>query len=247
MKKIHTISTILVASALAMVAASCASNNVAQAPQQTERPKKEKVVHVERYPIDWDGSEMGNDKPEWPGSYKEEGIEASDLPKKIKSAANGKMTILVEDENSDKKLAREAARNAYAFQIAQQLNTIALTTYNTVIDNNEKTQATLQATASKAQFTGWERIAETWIQLRIVDHDKGDKITDTYRYYCVYAIDKDSFEAQANKYLSDILGEVVESKNRQKVNEMTDNLVKEISDKGYLSKDVQPEELPDEE
>ncbi len=152
------------------------------------------------------------------------------------------MTILAEGENSDKKLAREEARNSYSFQIAQMLNTVALTTYNEVIDNNEKTQATLQATASEAQFTGWERIGETWVQVRTVDNDKNGKITDTYRYYCLFACDKESFEAQAKMYLSKLLGEVVESKNRQKVEEYTDNCVKKVSNKGSLSTEVQPEE-----
>lgn len=239
MKKIQKLLSVIMGIAFVLAFASCATTK--EAGKEASAPAK-KVVHVERYAIDWDGAEMGSDKPEWPVGYKEDGMDSMDIPAKIKNAANGKITILIEGEHEEKKLAREQARNGLGFQLAQQLNTVALTTYNEVIEEGEQSQQTLQATASKAQFTGFERIGETWVQVRTVDHDKDDKITDVYRYYDLFACDKDSFAKQAKKYLNDVLGEVTKSEDRNKVEDMSASLVDDLNAKGSISQPVSEDE-----
>ena len=238
MKVFEKISMSLLASALVLGLASCASTKTEESTKETQKNNVNNTAHVERFAVDWDGAEFGQAVPDWVNVFEKEGAEADGVPTKIKTAAKGKRTFISRGENGNKNLAREQARNGYAFQIAQELNTIARTTYNEVIVESEKTQATIQGTASQAQFTGWERLGETWVQMRLIDHDKNDKITDTYYYYCVYACDKESFSLQAKKYLSNLLGEVVASEYRQKAEAMTDELVKKISAQDNLSNSI---------
>ena len=127
-----------------------------------------------------------------------------------------------------KGLTREEARNALSFQLAQQLNTRAIATFNQVIDDKEQAQETINATASKAQFTGFERVAETWV-FRLKTDKRKDKTTEEYTYYELFVCDRDVFKQQVDKYLSEIAGKVVKPENMQKANELRDELVNEFA------------------
>ena len=236
MKKFGKISMSLLTAALILGFAGCASTQPASAEKETvkESSGKNGIQGTSRSTIDWDGSEFGSEPPAWVDAFKKEGPESPDVPKRIKDSSKGKIVILVDSENANKEIAREAARNEYAFQIAQSLNTMAASKYTGVIDETEISRGTIQAAVSRAQFTGWQRIGETWTLVRVKDHDRNDKITDTYHYYCVYACDKASFEAQGKKYLTNLIGEAAKSDNRKEAEALADDLMKEISNDGWL-------------
>ncbi|MCR4714765.1 MAG: hypothetical protein K5751_10380 [Treponemataceae bacterium] len=183
---------------------------------------------IEYQVIDWDGAASGKKQSEWPSEIKNLGISALDDYPGIKEIVGNKKWFLTEGKNKNEKLAREEARNTLAFQIAQELNTNAISTFNEVIDEIEQAQETINASASKARFTGFERAAETWVYRLEIDHTANDKTTKEYVYYDLFVVDPDVFEQQVNKYLSDIIGQVVKSENLQRANELRDGLVHEL-------------------
>lgn len=216
---------LLVASAVFVITAvSCATTKGTQEPQKTQ--KKEKTITYEL--IDWDGAVAGKDLAEWPYNLQDDGLEALEDYPGIKEKVENNKYFITYGENTNKKLAREEARNALSFQLAQQLNTRAIATFNQVIDDKEQAQETINATASKAQFTGFERVAETWV-FRLKTDKRKDKTTEEYTYYELFVCDRDVFKQQVDKYLSEIAGKVVKPENMQKANELRDELVNEFA------------------
>lgn len=218
---------LLVASAVfAITVVSCATTKGTQEPQKTQ--KKEETITYEV--IDWDGAVVGKDLAKWPYNLTNDGLEALEDYPGIKEKVGDNKYFITNGENTNKKLAREEARNALSFQLAQQLNTRAIATFNQVIDDNDKEQAqeTINATASKAQFTGFERVAETWV-FRLKTDKRKDKTTEEYTYYELFVCDRDVFKQQVDKYLSEIAGKVVKPEDMQKANELRDELVNEFA------------------
>ncbi len=234
MKKIRTLVALAMGTAFAFAAISCATNQ--QTASTEKKEKKQRTIEYEN--IDWDGAVAGKDIATWPFDLQDDGLEALDDYPGIKDKVGRNKYFLVQGENSNQKLAREEERNQLSFQLAQQLNTRAIATFNEVIDNREQAQETINATASKAQFTGFERVAETWIFRLKTDHSKNDKKTEEYTYYGLYVCDVDVFQQQVDKYLSDIIGQVVKSENMQRANELREGLVKEFTDNPLPQQDV---------
>ena len=224
MKKVRMMAAIVAGIALVLMVVGCATTQTAE--QETKTQKKQNLIEYEN--IDWDGAVAGKDLPEWPYYLDDEGLDALDDYPGIREKIGNNKFFLTQGSNKDKKLAREEARNTLSFQIAQQLNTNAITTFNEVIDDREQAQETINAVASKAKFTGFERVAETWVFRLKIDHTKNDKTTEEYTYYDIFVCERDVFERQLNKYLSDIIGEVVKSENMQRANELRDGLVDEL-------------------
>ena len=222
MKKVLSLAAVLIAAAMLI---GCASTQKAEtAPAKTAA--KQRSITYET--IDWDGAVSGKDMAEWPFNLQDDGLSAlEDYPGIMEKVGNNKY-FLTTGENTNKKLAREEARNAISFQLAQMLNTKALATFDQVIDDREQAQETINATASKAQFTGFERVAETWVFRLKTNHLKNDKQTEEYTYYDLFVCDRDVYQQQVEKYLSDILGKVVKSENMQKANQLRDGLVDEL-------------------
>ena len=187
----------------------CGSTKV-ESGQKKVSEKKQKSMEYEN--IDWDGAVVGKDPAEWPYSLKDDGLDGLQDYPGIREKIGNKQWFITEGENSNKKLAREEARNELSFQIAQQLNTGAIDSFDRVIDNREQAQETIGEIASGARFTGFERIAETWYFRLKTDHTKKDKTTEEYTYYCLYVIDPDVFQPQCDKYLGDIIGKMVQSR-----------------------------------
>lgn len=225
MKKMKSLATLIAVVSISFAAISCASTKGADS-APAKSPKAQRSITYEV--IDWDGAVTGKDIAEWPYNLQDEGLSALDDYPGIKEKVGNNKFFLTTGENTDKKLAREEARNAVSFQLAQMLNTKAIATFNQVIDDNEQAQETINATASKAQFTGFERVAETWVFRLKTNHLKNDKQTEEYTYYELFVCDRDVYQQQVEKYLSDILGKVVKSENMQKANKIRDGLVDEL-------------------
>lgn len=223
MKKSKLLAVLVTGIALSFAITGCAST------KQTESAKTQKKTRAIEYElVDWDGAVTGKDVAEWPFNLQEDGVAAFDDYEGIKTKVGKNKFFLTYGENTDKKLAREEARNALAFQIAQQLNTKALATFDQVIDDKEQAQETINATASKATFTGFERVAETWVYRIKTDHTKDDKTTDEYTYYCLFVVDPEVYQAQLEKYLGDIIGKVVKSENMQEASNLRKQLTDEL-------------------
>ena len=199
--------------------------------------KKQKSIEYEN--IDWDGAVVGKDPAEWPFSLKDNGLDGLENYPGILGKIGNKHYFLTEGENTNKKLAREEARNELSFQIAQQLNTSALDSFDRVIDNREQAQETIGGIASEAKFTGFERIAETWFFRLKTDHTRKDKATEEYSYYCLYVIAPDVFQPQCDKYLSDVIGKIVKSENQQEAEKIRKELVNQIHDNGIPQQTIE--------
>lgn len=224
MKKVRLMVAIIAGIVFVLTVVGCATGKTSE--QETKNQKKQLLIEYEN--IDWDGAVAGKDMPEWPYYLEDEGLDALDDYPGIREKIGNNKFFLTQGANKDKKLAREEARNTLSFQIAQQLNTNAITTFDEVIDDREQAQETINAVASKAVFTGFERVAETWVFRLKIDHTKNDKTTEEYTYYDIFVCDRDVFQRQLDKYLSEIIGEVVKSENMQRANQLRDGLVNEL-------------------
>ena len=216
---------------------SCASTKVDSGQNGKKTYAKQRSIEYEI--IDWDGAVVGKDPAEWPFNMRDDGLNGLEDYPGIKEKVGNKHYFVTEGENTNKKLAREEARNELAFQIARQLNVSALDSFDRVIDNREQAQETLGGTASEARFTGFERVAETWFFRLKTDHTKKDKTVEEYTYYCLYVIDPDIFQPQCDKYLADIIGKIVKSENQQEANKIRKELVSEIRNNGIPQQTIE--------
>ncbi len=226
MKRFGMIAALIAGIAMVLSIVGCATTQPAEQETKTTQ-RKQRTIEYET--IDWDGAIGGKDLAEWPYNLQDEGISALDDYPGIKEKVDGKKFFITSAENEKKNLAREESRNAISFQLAQQFSQRALATFDQVIDNHEEAQETINSAAAKAQFTGFERVAETWVFRLKTDHSKKDKTTEEYTYYDLFACEEDVFKAQAEKYLNDILGTlVIKSENMKKAEELRDGLIDEF-------------------
>ena len=234
MKRFGMIAALIAGIAMVLSIVGCATTQPAEQETKTAQ-RKQKTVEYEI--IDWDGAIGGKDMAEWPFYLQDDGLKALDDYPGIKEKVEGKKYFLTTASNEKKNLAREESRNALSFQLASQFSQRALGTFAQVIDNNEESQETINSAAQKAQFTGFERVAESWVFRLKIDHSKKDKTTEEYTYYDLFACEEDIFKAQVEKYLNDIIGNVViKSENMKRAEELRDGLIDEFmnDDKAFL-------------
>lgn len=225
MENIKTIMTIVSAILVISFVTGCLST-----PAETPAPK---VKEQEKTVLSWKGQDYGSDKPEWVADALEEDF--SSLPEKVQEKLEGKYTVVCEAKGTDLDLAKEWATN-YGLNvgIARELNSAVDTRFNGALSKNENSQKTLVASVSKARFTGFRKITDTWVLNRIVDNRKKN-FTDEYSVVMVYAIDRENFEEQIKMYLADLIGQLPDSADMKKAEGMADELAKEIASKPGLS------------
>ncbi len=191
------------------------------------------ISNVQRpTPIDWKGASVGAQFPEWLEPALNDDIDG--LPSNMKNQLEGKYYVIINtsrvrrDQNSTKdlKMAQELAAASYMQNIARSLNSAVDTRFHGILSEREEAQSSSLATAAAARFTGFSRVADSWVLGRRKDADTG-KITDTYEVVQIYACEQSLWESQAAIYIRS-LGANLESEAMQKVEEQADDLAATI-------------------
>ncbi|MGN0729981.1 hypothetical protein [Treponema sp.] len=221
----------IVGLSLAMFVAGCASTSKTEAaPQQSKVPVQKTVS---RETIDWKGAGLGAEIPGWAVAATEDDFEglSADLRKRL----DGKFYIFIStervrkntDSTKDLKMAQEAAAANYMVTIARSLNAAVDARFSGVLSANEDTQKTLVATAANARFSGFSRIADTWVLQRVTD-SKTNQVTDTYTIVQIYACDQALWQEQAANYIREFANKNPDSDDMKKAAAMADDIAASI-------------------
>lgn len=230
MKKTFLLNCI-VGLALSMFVVGCASTSkTVSEPKQSKAPVQKTVS---RETIDWKGAGLGAEIPGWAVSALENDFEG--LPADLRKRLDGKFYIFIDtervrknpDSTKDLKMAQEAAAANYMVNIARSLNAAVDARFNGVLSANEDTQKTLVATAANARFSGFSRVADTWVLQRVVD-SKTNQVTDTYTVIQIYACDQTLWQEQAANYIREFVNKNPDSADMKKAAEMADDLAASI-------------------
>ncbi len=211
----------------------CASNKQSETTATTTKSSRS----VTRETLDWKGSGLGAEIPDWAIATAEERFD--ELPSDMQKRLEGKyyITIVTErvrkdaESTKDLKMAQEVAAANYMVNIARSINSAVDVRFNGVLSANEDSQKTLVATASNARFSGFTRMADSWVLVRIKDNDKGT-MNDIYTVVQIYACDEKLFQEQAANYIREIAGKVPDSADMQKAAEMADEIAASIKPSG---------------
>lgn len=212
--------------------ASCGSTaNVAETPAPASTVPKQNSVTRET--IDWKGSGMGAGVPDW--AVAAMGSDFDNLSPSIQKRIEGKFYIVIDtyrtrkdaSSTKDLKMAQEEASANYMVNIARSLNSAVDARFNGVLSANEDSQKTLVATAANARFTGFTRVADTWVLQRTNDIQT-KKVTDTYAIVQIYACDQSLWEEQAANYIRELAKKAPDSEDMQKAAAMADELAASI-------------------
>lgn len=221
-----------VAMAVGFFAISCGTTtSVDKASSNAEKGASAKTVMRER--IDWKGAGVGADVPDWVVAATEDDFEG--LPADMQKRLDGKFYLIMTTERvrkevgstKDLKMAQEAAAAGYMVNIARSLNAAVDARFSGVLSANEDSQKTLMATAANARFTGFTRVADSWVLLRVNDL-LAQKVTDIYTVVQIYACDQNLWQKQAANYIREFAKENPDSADMQKAAAMADDIAVSI-------------------
>ncbi len=175
----------VVTSAVLLVIVGCAST-----PDPADEAVQPFVVLQHR------GSSRGVDAPEWVRVSLEgaAAVEAMD-------EFEGKYAVVLEESGSDLRGVEMWAQNFSApAQIAQQVSTRVEQRFAGAaageVDAIETYMENVVKTMSEAEFSGFRRAGEWWVQYRWYEADRTTVDRDEYRYTVLYTIDRDLLDRQ---------------------------------------------------
>ena len=188
---------------------------------------------VSRETIDWKGAGLGAGIPDWAGAAAEDNFDG--LSSSIRSRLDGKFYVIIEttrvrkdaSSTKDLKMAQEAASANYMVNIARSLNSAVDARFSGVLSANEDSQKTLVATAAAARFTGFSKIADTWVLQRSND-TLTKQVVDTYSVLHIYACDQNLWQEQAAHYIRELAKKNPDSEDLQKAGAMAEELAASI-------------------
>lgn len=188
---------------------------------------------VTREQIDWKGSGVGAGIPDWAIAAMEDDFDG--LPSNIRNRLDGKFYVFIETDRvrkdasstKDLKMAQEEATANYMVNIARSLNSAVDARFNGALSANENSQKTLLATAANARFTGFNKIADTWVLQRQNDTTT-KQVTDTYTVVHIYACDQNLWQEQAANYIREFAQKAPDSEDMKKAAAMADELAASI-------------------
>ncbi len=175
----------VVTSAVLLVIVGCAST-----PDPADEAVQPFVVLQHR------GSSRGVDAPEWVRVSLEgaAAVEAMD-------EFEGTYAVVLEESGSDLRGVEMWAQNFSApAQIAQQVSTRVEQRFAGAaageVDAIETYMENVVKTMSEAEFSGFRRAGEWWVQYRWYEADRTTVDRDEYRYTVLYTIDRDLLDRQ---------------------------------------------------
>ena len=208
----------LVASA-AVLFASCASSN-----QST-------VDYSKKYNfVNWEGKTSNNEVPEWIGPALSNDLD--NLPKNMQKKLKDKYFFVIEsrrertNDPDELKLTKQAADDNYMTQIARNLNAGIDAQFGGKILSDSDTKEKLTSIASQSKFSGFEKVADSWVLTRTTGKDK--KRTDTYNVLQIYACDQNTWKNQAQKYLKHLSSSLSENTELQEASKHSEEVINRI-------------------
>ena len=195
--------------------------------RNTDGPDVPKVIVINHK-----NKAFGLDQPAWLMDVLEDNYDSF----KEKFNCHEDIIIKVQDNGPDLDLVQSWMENAdFNAGVAATFHTAAMNKFSGVLSDREKTQKTITAVASKAEFSGFRKVADYWTLLRTIDN-KSDKVTDEYHVIQIYSINKELYKKQINSLIDEIVNEF-ESGDRQQAENMADALVAELMKDGKVTRE----------
>ncbi len=172
--------------------------------------------------IDFRGAEFSTEPAAWvKTAVMENAVDKETLPSSVQDQLAGKHYIItVTDGTANQALnvVETRAKAKYLQDIALSLNAIVVTQVSA--DNADADELT--SAAAVAEFTGFSKVTESWVQKRVTDKTK--KTTkDVYSFIAIYACDNTLWQQQAADYARKI-GQQTQSENLKKATERADSI-----------------------
>ncbi|MBP5438384.1 MAG: hypothetical protein J6Y30_10430 [Treponema sp.] len=167
------------------------------------------VTYPQQNFIDWEGRSASEDVPAWIEPALNNDLD--NLPSSLQQKLKNKYFIVIEsrrdrmDKTSDEELkqAQKIAQTDYMSCIARNLNTGIDAYAKGSLTNNKDTKKFLQDAASNAKFSGFSKVADSWVVTRSYSSKKKANV-DTYKVFQIYACDKGSWQSQAQSYIKNV-------------------------------------------
>lgn len=159
--------------------------------------------------IDWEGRSSNGDIPAWVEPALNNDLD--NLPASLQKKLKNKYFVVVESRRdrigktseAELKLAQSTAQSDYMACIARNLNTGIDAFSRGSLGNDKETKQLLQDSAANAKFSGFSKVAESWVVTR-TNNSKKKGNSDTYKVLQVYACDKNSWLSQAQRYIENV-------------------------------------------
>jgi hypothetical protein len=254
--KIILIGAVCVSAILASSCASAAKAAASTGPKSASDTLKN--TSVEEQPtkqliLDWANRSTGEDaRPAWLKSLVKGNSRAFKSEYGINDSDVVRYTVF---ENANKNVAETVADVQFAAQLANELRRDVMSEMGASLnDANEFEVVNNAATRAKVTIGGFRRAADFWQQIETDNKETGEKERN-YIYYIIYDFSPTVWNQVVAKYLYDIVGQVPDSKAKQKIGSMMNEMKadaqnekdrqQELSDRDFLAQQQARQQVVD--